>query len=90
MTAIEWQLFIMTALGYGHSDEVLIHQQQHWCNSRQRNSSDINFIPHNEHRYIFVFAYSLCDLGYKKDCIGLVQLPSTKTKTIILAIRDKI
>ena len=35
---IDWQLFV-TAIGYWHGHEVLIHQQLYWYNSRQRNSS---------------------------------------------------
>ena len=80
MTAIEWQLFV-AALGYWHSDKVLTHQQQYPYNSRQkRNSSDTNFIPHDEH--VFVFAYSLCGL-YRPRAIAY-----TKPETIFVAIRD--
>ena len=89
MTAIEWQLFV-AALGYWHSDKVLTHQQQYPYNSRQqRNNSDINSIPHNEHVFVLLIHWvTQVVTTYMKDCIGLVQLPNTKPDTIFVAIRD--
>ena len=72
-----------------HSDEVLILQQQYCYDTRQRHSSDINFIPHNEHMSLFLLIHWVTQvIKYIKGCIGLMQLPNTKTETILVAIRD--